>query len=75
MFSILIGDGDPRVGNQPVAIVNERMSHVTQTAGIVALAVQARIGIGAGCIRVVAALLPLEVAVAAVAVIVFTVFG
>ena len=65
-LGIPIGDGDHCIGNQPVAIVGERVSHVTQTAGIVAFAVQARIRIGAGCMRVVTALLALEVAVVAV---------
>ena len=73
-LGIPIDDGNPRIGNQPVAIVSERVSHVTQAAGIVALAVQARIWIGAGCMCIVTALLALEVSAVAVAVIVFIVF-
>lgn len=72
-LGIPVSDDDPRIGNQPMAIVGERVSHATQTAGIVAFAVQARIGVGAGCMRVVAALLALEVA--AVAIVLFTIFG
>lgn len=54
--------GDHRAGNQSVADVAERVPHEAKLAGRVAMAVQPRIGIGAGLVCVLAAALAFEIA-------------
>ena len=56
-----------------MTVVGEGVTHVAQSAGVVAFAVQPSIGVGAGLVRVTAAALAFEVA--AVAAIVAAVFA
>jgi len=60
-LDIPVGARDHCVGNQPVAVVRQRMADVAQLAGRLALVVQARIRIGRRGVRVVAARVAMEV--------------
>lgn len=49
-----------RVGNQSMAVVSDGVTHGAQLAGSVAFAIKPCIGVDRGCVRVIAATLPLK---------------
>lgn len=62
-LGVAVGLRDQDVGDQTMAVVTQGVAHEAQAAGVVALAVQPCIGIGARDMRVVAAAFVSEVAV------------
>lgn len=55
-LSVAISGGDHGIGNEAVTVVTQGVPYVAQATGVIAFAVQPRIGIGAGVVGRVAAL-------------------
>ncbi len=54
-LGVTVGGAYFRIGYRSMAIVGKRIALINQTAGVVVLAVQPRVGIGTRCVCVVAA--------------------
>lgn len=60
-FSKTISGRDHGVGNKAMAVVAQGVAHIAQTTGVVPFAVEPCVGIGAGLVSGIAALLAVKV--------------